>query len=253
MISPPSNVFLIGPCFGLKSVTSTELSSGFEDSIQWMPGSREFRREITLKLWDFDINKTPSPFTPLSLEAYFKYQNEQADLFVHDTGQHVFVRTHRHAVEISQILKDDLNYSQALEGIRLRTFQNRGLNQDKALSTSVDLVVRLLFMVEIGQIPNGFSGNSPWVWNKGTLSHFLSSHFAPPTTPSQEWVRLERVFTARNFERIAGIKIRWTNNLADHLRLWDSEDGGTVVNIFHHASFLIMLQERYFNCFVKQS
>jgi len=200
---------------------------------------------VALRLWDFNIDRTPSPYTPLSLDAYFRYQNEQADLFMHDTGQHVLVRTHQHAVEISQILKNDVDHSQALERIRLQTFQNKGLIQDKALNASLDLVIRLLFMIEVGNIPNGFSRNSPWVWNEGKLSQFLSTRFALHPTSSQEWVRLGRVFTARNIERIAGIRIKWTNNLADHLRLFDSEEGELVVNIFHHASFLIMLQKRY--------
>lgn len=210
-----------------------------------MPGSSDFRHDIALSLWDFNIVRTPSLYTPLSLDAYFKYHNEQADLFVHDTGQHVFVRTHQHVVEISKIVKDDIDYNDALEKVRLQTFPNKGQNQGKALTASLDLVVRLLLMVEVGSIPNGFSGNSPWIWNQGKLSQFLLTRFAPRMTSSQEWVKLGRVFTARNIERIAGIKIKWTNNLADHLRLFDSEEGEMVVNIFHHASFLMMLQNRY--------
>jgi hypothetical protein len=211
-----------------------------------MPGSYQFRREVTLRLWDFNIDRTPSPYASLNFDAYFKYQNEQADLFMHDTGQHVLVRTHQHVVEISQILKDDVDHSQALERVRLQTFQNKGgLIQDKALNASLDLVIRLLFMIEVGNIPNRFSRNSPWLWNKGKLSQFLATCFALQPTSSQEWVRLGRVFTARNIERIAGIRIKWTNNLADHLRLFDSEEGELVVDIFHHASFLIMLQKRY--------
>ncbi len=236
---------LSSSCFGLKRGISTNLSSNFEDSIQWMPGNAQFRREIALKLWDFDIDKTPSPYDSLYLDAYFRYHNEQADLFMHDTGQHVFVRTHQHIVGISQILKKDLDHSQMLEKLLLESTQINDQNQDKVLKTSLNLVVRLLLMVEVGSIPNGFSGNSPCVWSHGNLSQFLMARFAPRSTTPQEWVRLGRVFTARNIERIAGIKIRWTNNLADHLRLFDSEEGELVVNIFHHASFLVMLQNRY--------
>jgi len=52
---------------------------------------------------------------------------------------------------------------------------------------------------------------------------------------------MNKIFTARNIDRIGGIRIRWTNNLADHLRL--SDDDGAVF-IFHHASFL-KFQQRY--------
>ncbi|KIM95851.1 hypothetical protein OIDMADRAFT_33929 [Oidiodendron maius Zn] len=193
---------------GLKQGTSIELSSGFGDPIQWMPGSSQFRREVALRLWNFSLDRTPSPYTALTLDAYFRYQNEQADLFMHDSGQHVFVRTYQHVAEISQILKEDLDYTQALEKIRLQVFQNNRKIHDKALSASLDLVIQSLLMTEVSSIPNGFSSNTPWAWNQGRLSHFLEDRFTPRPTSTQEWVRLGRVFTARNIERIAGIKIK---------------------------------------------
>ena len=39
----------------------------------------------------------------------------------------------------------------------------------------------------------------------------------------------------RNVERIGGLRIIWTSNLADHLRLHDDD---TRLSIFHHATFL---------------
>lgn len=245
MALPSTNTSLFSSYLGFKRVTFTKLSFQLKDPIQWMPNSTEFRRDIALRLWDFDIDETPLPYGLLNLDAYFRYQTQQADLFMHDTGQHVLVRTHQHVIEISQILKDDLDRTQAQQRMRLQNFQNKGQDQDKACNASLDLVIRLLLMVEIGNIPNGFSGNTPLVWNQGTLSQFLSTHFTPKTTSSQERVRLGRVFTARNIERMAGIKIRWTNNLVDHLRLFDDEEDEMGVNIFHHASFLIMQQKRY--------
>jgi hypothetical protein len=50
-----------------------------------------------------------------------------------------------------------------------------------------------------------------------------------------ESVKLEKIFNARNLEHIAGIKVRWTSNLADHLRMRDDD---TAVELFHYASFL---------------
>ncbi|EDN98828.1 hypothetical protein SS1G_13687 [Sclerotinia sclerotiorum 1980 UF-70] len=51
----------------------------------------------------------------------------------------------------------------------------------------------------------------------------------------QERVRLEKEFNACNLERIAGLQIEWTMNLADHLQLTDEENK---VSIFCYASFL---------------
>ncbi|KAF8854411.1 hypothetical protein BDZ45DRAFT_597067 [Acephala macrosclerotiorum] len=50
-----------------------------------------------------------------------------------------------------------------------------------------------------------------------------------------EQVKLEKIFNARNLEQIGGIKIRWTSNLADHLRMRDDD---TAVELFHYVSFL---------------
>jgi hypothetical protein len=113
------------------------------------------------------------------------------------------------------------------------------------LNASINLAIRLLLMIEVGNIPNGFSGYRSLQWNQGTLRQFLAVIFAPRAAPLQERVRLEKFFTARNIERIAGIRLRWTNNLADHLRLFDSDDDELVVNIFHHTSFLVMQQQKW--------
>jgi hypothetical protein len=48
-------------------------------------------------------------------------------------------------------------------------------------------------------------------------------------------IKLEKSFNALNVQRIGGIKIWWTNNLADHLRMMDDDKA---VFVFHHASFL---------------
>ncbi|KAK2033069.1 hypothetical protein LX32DRAFT_610940 [Colletotrichum zoysiae] len=46
---------------------------------------------------------------------------------------------------------------------------------------------------------------------------------------------LGKIFTARNLWLIGGLKIHWTTNLADHLRLSDEDQ---TISIFHLQSFL---------------
>lgn len=226
-------------------VTSIKRSLRMDEPVQWTPDSPQFRREICLALWDFDINQTPLPYAPTTLEAFFRYYIQQADLFMHDAGQHVLTRTHEHVLEICRILKDNLDYKDVQDRVQKDVFKNKSYAQNpKAFDSSVDLVVRLMLMVEMGSIPNGFSGNFTLAWEQGKLSQGLSKQFSPHLNTPLERVRLGRVFTARNLERIAGIKIVWTNNLLDHLRLFDSEDGEILVNVFHHASFLMIQQQR---------
>jgi hypothetical protein len=220
------------------------LSFQLNHDIQLPPGSDQVRRDIALRMWNFDVEHTPLPYTPLCLKAYFRYQTQQADLFKPDTGQNVIFNTHLDIVKISEILKDNVDRAEVRARMRSPDFGDHGHVQDKALDASINLAIRLLLMVEVGKVPNGFSGNSPLQWDQQTLNQLLAAHFAPCATAKEKSIRLGKVFTARNIERMAGIRIRWTNNLADHLRLSDSENDELVVNIFHHASFLIMQQEK---------
>ena len=61
-----------------------------------------------------------------------------------------------------------------------------------------------------------------------------SCTFAPSDAP-QESIKLPQSFTADQIERIGGIEIHWTDNLADHLLLRDDD---TKLFLFHHVSIL---------------
>jgi hypothetical protein len=111
------------------------------------------------------------------------------------------------------------------------------------LDSSIDLAIRLLLMMKVGHLPNNFSAYKALVWNQGpSLREFVSASFKPRGALNHEHVRLEKMFSGKNLERVAGIKIKWTSNLADHLRILDDED--TQVAIFHHASFLEVVSNR---------
>ena len=90
-------------------------------------------------------------------------------------------------------------------------------------------------MIDIGGFKYGVSTARSLNWVTGTLESFLLDRFRPQRTLSHEAVKLEKTFTARNLDRIAGIQIVWTSNLADHLQMIDDD---TRVVIFHYASFL---------------
>lgn len=83
-------------------------------------------------------------------------------------------------------------------------------------------------------------GQVPRVWNNGSLRDFVKSTF-PTIKELPDDLKLERMFTARNLERVAGIQVIWTSNLADHLQL---EDDDTSVRIFSHVSFLEVQRKR---------
>jgi hypothetical protein len=114
-------------------------------------------------------------------------------------------------------------------------------DEDEMLDASIDLAVRLLLMLEVGRIRNCFSGYRELIWERGSLQEFVADSLKPRQTPSNERVKLEKTFVAKNLGRIAGIQIVWTDNLADHLRLLEHD---TQVAIFQHASFLELVRHR---------
>jgi hypothetical protein len=109
----------------------------------------------------------------------------------------------------------------------------------ETIHNSLNLAIRLLLMIPIGPFlatSGGItvSGETYVPWKEGTMTEFVSGIFSPQTLV-KERVKLEKGFNLRNLKRIAGIEIRWTSNLADHLRMREDD---TAVEIFHYASFL---------------
>ncbi|KAF2805400.1 uncharacterized protein BDZ99DRAFT_490508 [Mytilinidion resinicola] len=90
-------------------------------------------------------------------------------------------------------------------------------------------------MLDVGDFRNAFSGRRRLLWTDGTLTEFVHSIFRPESILTNEGIKLDALFTARNLDRIAGFKVELTTNLADHLSFRDSD---STVMVFHHASFL---------------
>ncbi|KAJ6437088.1 putative transcriptional regulatory protein [Purpureocillium lavendulum] len=90
-------------------------------------------------------------------------------------------------------------------------------------------------MIDVGEQEFGVSGRHPIHWTNGCLRDVLANRFPSETQSAADSSRIGKLFNARNLSRIAGIEIRWTNNLANHLRLTDDD---RTVFIFHHSSFL---------------
>ena len=90
-------------------------------------------------------------------------------------------------------------------------------------------------MIPIGGFSHAIApGQTVLPWATGNILDVLTKNFdekALLDTP----VKLGKIFNALNIEHIAGIRIIWTDNLADHLRMRDDDTG---VCIFHYASFL---------------
>lgn len=194
-----------------------------------VPGSPT-RRQILETFWGIaDLQGQDSPSAP-----YFKYYVEELRHALHDQGRHVSVQTHQDILHIVTYLRQDHSRDNIFAILRYGQGPGKAWTEDQ-IEGSIDLAARLLTMVDIGQLRFGFSGRKALEWSNGGLLDLLASHFQVPHVLSHDGTKLEKRFNARALSKIAGVKIIWTNNLADHLRLIDDDKK---VAVFHFASFL---------------
>ncbi|KAH9208058.1 hypothetical protein DL95DRAFT_428842 [Leptodontidium sp. 2 PMI_412] len=208
-----------------------------ETLIQNYPGSPELRLQLLQILWNFKQSSDSSQ-EPLHLcEEYFRYYTQQCRVSIQgsDESEPYNLRTHDNIKDIVTILKVGISLDQIHQSMRQKFPEPVGKRVEESIQNGIDLAVRLLLMVNVGRSRHGVQLTRTLEWREGSLQDFTRKHFKPEIILPQERVKLERIFTARNLERIAGIQIIWTDNLADHLQMQDDD---TRVAIFHHASFL---------------
>lgn len=99
----------------------------------------------------------------------------------------------------------------------------------------INFAARIITPINIGTLPDEVSKRRHLEWDTGTLRSLLTEHFNDPQVLMFERMRLPKTFDAWSLCKIGGIKIRFTDNLADHLLLVDDD---AEVLIFHHVSYL---------------
>ncbi|KAI1427568.1 hypothetical protein F5Y12DRAFT_159542 [Xylaria sp. FL1777] len=170
----------------------------------------------------------------INLAIFWNYYSKTIALSLHDGGRHVAVRTHRDVIDVVYLLKAGATRRDIKQRLRSK-LKTKHTNEDELLENTIDLAASLVVMCDCGISSHGFSGSTEIQWKDDSLREFLANYFGDQPILSHENIKLEKTFKARNFGRIAGLEIIWTDNLVDHLRLTDDD---TKVHIFHHASFL---------------
>ena len=218
------------------------LQSLRELPLRSFPTCQVTRREIINSLWGLSSDPSHKTLTNINYDSYFSYYIEQCNLALHDGERHISSKSHQDIIDIaakirSQVKHEDLKVwlTSALPSPRLK-------NEEEQINGSIDLAARLLSMINIGELHYVFLGRKPLMWSENSLERWIKDHFDTPRDLDNEHVKLEKIFIAPNFGRIARIEIQFTSNLSDHLRL--SEDDKKVA-IFHHASFLTSQRDRY--------
>ncbi|KAF5583351.1 uncharacterized protein FSUBG_13137 [Fusarium subglutinans] len=115
---------------------------------------------------------------------------------------------------------------------------NRDVN---ACQDVLNLVARLILMIEVGSLEkdSGFlhqTGPRPMpLWDEDSLGSLTGKLFPISSLQTCSGMAIAPDLSAWSLENVAGIKIEFTDNLADHLRLTNNN---SQVYIFHHVAFL---------------
>ncbi|KAK7978480.1 hypothetical protein PG996_004527 [Apiospora saccharicola] len=114
---------------------------------------------------------------------------------------------------------------------------NASLHTDQDYQNHVNLALRLTSMMKFGVVKRQIMPRRCLEWSQGSFQEFLVNHFGKQPFLSHDWVRIPKSFQAWNIEKIGGIRMCFTDNLADHLLLVEDQDDLKLL-IFHHVSFL---------------
>ncbi|KAH6664904.1 hypothetical protein B0J14DRAFT_239014 [Halenospora varia] len=193
------------------------------------------RREVVEQFWGISSSTNVGKSLLQQDGSYFEYFETQCRLAHQYDHPENPLCTQQNICDIV----NNLNAGEDREAIKSRLsleLKSAPVANVDVLSNVIDLAVRLWLMVHVGNVQRGVTGQTALLWREGRLKDCVSVHFQHQRVLT-DLVKFEKIFNARNVERVAGVAIRWTPNLIDHLKL--IEDGKEpVLNIFHHAAFL---------------
>jgi hypothetical protein len=193
------------------------------------------RRAILAAFWsDVPDSTRTKTLDRDQLHTYFDYYNEQWELYLHEGGQHVAVRNHLEMIQIVRALQKDMKRHELTATVGSIVESTMPLEEEIS-RRSVDLAVRLFMMVKCGDVPNSLTSGSTVYWRNGTLRQFLHKYIGDPPILDSSGLKLSRMFNALNLVRIGGLKIVWTTNIIDHLRVIEDDEQ---VEVFSHTEFL---------------
>ncbi|KAJ3545321.1 hypothetical protein NM208_g2561 [Fusarium decemcellulare] len=189
-------------------------------------------------------------YTPHSLQPYSVYYAEQCRAFYHTQFTNCSLPKHADVIRVGQEIRQGLTREQIVQNLQERcrqTMSDGQLGQVENIRRAVNLVARLILMVDVGKPLRNrmWTGRAYSSWESGSVRDFTSGIFPVQRSNRHDGIQLDRDFNARNLDVIGGLKVELTNNLLDHLQVIDIE-GETTVMIFHHASFLNNQEQQLF-------
>ncbi len=213
-----------------RTATTSKMASVLQESLRKYPIPSPVQDVLLSELWGVSASTTRR--NP-DMSAYFEYFSKRVQRSLLDASL-PFLQDHSHIVSIAK----------EILARRPRGDIHQELSQQPSIKASsdeiddaIDICASLLVMteVELKESQAGLSGRTPIRWQDKTLESSLRDFFDSQAVLAVDNPKLGKLFTACNIHRISGITIKWTTNLADHLRLVDDD---RAVFVFHCASFL---------------
>ncbi|KAL8669840.1 MAG: hypothetical protein Q9168_005592 [Polycauliona sp. 1 TL-2023] len=145
---------------------------------------------------------------------------------------------------VVKILNTNESPREELEKV-VATRLDKSIDHSLLGSVIIDFTVSIRSLMIVGRSAGDVSYDDFVVWEPFMYLHPGLNNLQPnllnatfPSPAFLDTVKLPQSFTASNLEKVGGIRVLWTNNLADHLLLRDDD---TKIMLFHHVSALRLL------------
>ncbi|TFB04731.1 hypothetical protein CCMA1212_003162 [Trichoderma ghanense] len=194
------------------------------------PFSASVQEEMLKVLWE--ASEAHESMTP-----YLEYHQQRARRPQLNSSDEPTTRSCSDVVSIAKAILSGVPRDDILAQHQQIVSATKYLSTAADIEHDMDMCARLLTMTEVHHCESSarLCRIAAVPWTKGSLRDALACYFCSQKTLQADQTRLSKDFTAWNLRCIAGVDIRWTANLADHLRFVDADQA---VFIFHCASFL---------------
>lgn len=198
------------------------------------------RRDIINEIFNLSLTEQDFRCRDDGLTAFFDdWFEEQCEA----AASQLSVRTHRELLQVvAHVQSTDNSQHRSMIADQLRTTLSTARSPPElaSINASLTLAVRIWLSISVDSLQHFLTPGHSVLWGSGrSLGDTIDDAFSPKGQ-STEMVQLPKAFTAANLEKIAGIQVQWTSNLADHLSMKDDD---TKVMLFHQASFLELHRE----------
>ena len=200
--------------------------------------SSDLRCHFITTIFDLELAPMVVQSTDDAFQAFFTRYAIMCRLAA-NTNRAIEIISHWHFAAVVNLVKEHPDEPRHLAINRIPSseqfdWEKHGWDSHLA-ETLLHLAAGTWSMLSIGRFSGDVSYDEPVSWDDKESLNDVIRKYLPSKSLSQEMVKLPQTFTAAHLERIGGIEVIWTSNLADHLLLKDDD---TKLMLFHQISIL---------------